>query len=90
MALQMSYTSPEGEVYTEAYLYIPAVVFTPELATISLNWYANKSEQEAGSIPLNQTGYGVPTSDFPSGNVFDAAYIHLLTLPEFETAIKVS
>lgn len=89
MPLQMNYTSPDGVNYPQAYLYSPVIVFTPEVATISLNWYANKQEWENSLVPIHQSGHSMDTSTYPSANVFGAAYAHLLTLPEFSTAIEV-
>ena len=89
MALQMDVTTPDGVTYPAAYLYAPVVVATPDTVTISLNWYADRSEWEQALIPFRQTGHSLATADWPLEPLFEAAYAHLLTLPEFATAVEV-
>ena len=47
------------------------------------------SDSDGRLLGFNYTVYKVAQSDYPSGDVFSAAYTYLLTLPEFKDAVLV-
>lgn len=87
MALQMSYTSPEGQVYPECYIVLTAIVLSPSGATLCTNYYAEKAVFDEGGLPLVQPAYRSEISLYDTGPAFNVSYQYLLTLPDFAGAV---
>lgn len=86
MALQMSFTTELGTTYPECYIVVSNIIIMPETSMICTNYFSNQSSFESGDLPIAQPAYNAPTSSFDIGPVFDGAYAHLLTLPEYSEA----
>lgn len=90
MALQMSYTSPDGTVYSKCYIPISAIILAPSGGTICTNFFADETVYCKGGLPLSQPAFQVDLSLWDqSGKPFDIGYDYLLTLPEFAGAVLV-
>jgi hypothetical protein len=86
MNLTMNFKTQEGFTLENCYIIISSIVVLPETSMISTNWYAIKEDLEEGRSPFSQIAYHIPTSIFDPGPIYNIAYNHLLTLPEFENA----
>ena len=88
MALQMNFTAPDGTVYPECYIPLVNVVADLTDAVVTVNFYASRATFDAGAAPLQLLSYQTAVGEL-HGDVIQAAYAYLLTLPEFAGAIEV-
>lgn len=88
MALQMSYTAPDGTTYPACYCPISYVLAYPETATLVVSYYADKASFEAGADALKVGNYDAATAQL-DGAIFANGYTYLLTLPDFAGAAIV-
>lgn len=88
MALQMSYTAPDGVAYPECYVRATYILAYPESSSIVTDFYANRQAFDDGAGPVNGALFPAETAVL-DGAIFANAYAYLLTLPEFAGAIEV-
>jgi hypothetical protein len=102
MALQISYSKSETEIFPEAYAHIVSIISEAPKTYISVNIYesredrllaiarpATKEALASRPKPIYQIQYELNTSELPAGILWEVAYSYIKTLPLFSNGIDI-